>query len=78
MTTARFRVFWSFDGTSQGTVEIDRRVGTFTVRAHRRHRAYELPLAFVAQIVAERVIKADVFRKRMEKAKARAVRRRAA
>lgn len=76
MTTARFKVYWHFDGTTQGTVEIDRNVGTFTVRPHRRHTAYELPLAFVAQVVAERVIKAEAFRKRMEKSKARAERRR--
>lgn len=76
MTTARFKVYWRFDGTSEGTVEIDRASGVFSVRPHRRHKAYELPLAFVAQVIAERVIKAEAFKKRMEKAKARAERRR--
>jgi hypothetical protein len=71
MSTAHFPVYWSFDGTSQGTVSIDRGAGTFTVRPHRRHKSYELPLAFVAQIVAERCIKAEVLRKRLEKARAK-------
>lgn len=68
MTVARFKVYWNFDHTSQGTVSIDRSAGTFNVRAQRRHKSYELPLAFVAQIVAERCIKADVLRLRLEKA----------
>jgi hypothetical protein len=75
VTTARFKVYWRFDGTSEGTVEINRSAGTFAVRPHRRHKAYELPLAYVAQLIAERVIKAEAFRKRMEKAKARVARR---
>jgi hypothetical protein len=69
MTTARFPIYWNFDGTKQGTVSINRQAGTFTVRAHRRHKAYELPLAFVAEIVAVRCIKAEVLRKRLEKAR---------
>ena len=77
MSTARFRVYWNFDGTREATVEIDRVVGTFSVRPHRRRRTYELPLAFIAQLVAERVIKAEVFKRSMEKAKSRAQRRRA-
>lgn len=71
MTTARFSIQWRFDGTDQGTVSINRGAGTFSVRPHRRHKDYVLPLAEVAQIVAERIIKAEAFKKRMEKAKAR-------
>lgn len=71
MTTARFTVYWNFDRTTQGTVEIDRQVGTFRVRPYKRRTSYELPLAFVAQIVAERCIKAEVLKKRLEKARAK-------
>lgn len=77
MTTARFKVYWRFDGTSEGTVEIDRSTSIFTVRPHRRKKSHSLPLAFVAQVIAERCIKAEAFKKRMEKAKERAERRRA-
>ncbi len=66
-TKAHFSVTWRFDGTTQGTVTVDRNSGTFSVRPHRRHKAYELPLAFVAQIVAERVIKTDAAARRAEK-----------
>jgi len=75
MTTAKFQVDWSFDGTDSVTVFINREAGTFTVRPYRRHQSYELPLAFVAQIVAERVIKAEVLKKRLEKARLKQERR---
>lgn len=74
MSRASFAVYWRFDGTNQGTVTVDRSAGTFSVRPYRRRRAYELPLAFVAQLVAERIIKAEAAEKRAA-AKARRVRR---
>ncbi len=64
MSRANFRVYWRFDGTSEGTVTVDRSAGVFSVRPYRRHRAYELPLAFVAQLVAERIIKQEAAEKR--------------
>lgn len=69
MTTAKFKVAWNFDGTASGTVLINREAGTFAVRPFHRKASYELPLAFVAQIVAERVIKAEILKKRLEKAR---------
>jgi hypothetical protein len=63
-TKAHFKVYWHFDKTSEGTVTIDRGADTFSVRPHRRHKSYELPLAFVAQIVAERCIKVEAEEKR--------------
>lgn len=71
MTTARFPITWKFDGTDAGTVSINRGAGTFEVRPHRRHKAYVLPLADVAEIVAWRYIKAEVLKTRLEKAKAK-------
>lgn len=73
MSASHFPVYWRFDGTSQGTVTIDRGSGTFAVRLYRRRRAYELPLAFVAQLIAERVMKAEA----REKVAARKAKRKA-
>lgn len=61
---ARFSVEWSFDGTKQATVVINRRAGTFEVRPYRRRKSYTLPLAVVAQLVAERIIRAAAVAKR--------------
>ncbi len=72
MSRALFPVYWRFDRTTQGTVTIDRGAGTFSVRPYRRRRAYELPLAFVAQLVAERIIKSEA----REKLAARKAKRR--
>lgn len=69
MTTARFPINWRFDGTTQGTVLINRGAGTFTVRPHRRRKPYTLPLADVAEIVAWRCVKAEVMKKNAEKAR---------
>ena len=69
---ARFTVAWHFDGTRTATVTVNRRAGTFEVRPHRRRRRYTLPLALVAQFVAERIAKAEA----LEKRKARRTRRR--
>lgn len=72
--TARFRVVGRLDAarTVAGTVAIDRAAGTFTVRAHRRRKAYTLPLATVADIVVSVSVKAEVAARRREKAARRA------
>lgn len=64
MSVARARIYWRFDGTSEATVEIDRSAQLFSVRPLRRRRAYVYPLSVVAQIVCERIIKAEAAEKR--------------
>ena len=64
MSISRFKVSWRFDGTEGGTVTIDRASNIIAVRPLRRHRTYALPLAFVAQLVCERIIKAEAQEKR--------------
>ena len=71
-TNARFKVLARLDQASrlmEGTVTINRAAGTFTVRPLGRRRVYELPLATVADLVVQRIIKAEVFGRRIEKAK---------
>lgn len=68
---ARFTIAWEFDGTKSATVTINRRAGTIEVRPLRRRRTYTLPLADVARLISERIIKAEAAAKR----KARRVRR---
>lgn len=67
MSLARFRIFWRFDGTTEGTVTIDRGSSVLSVRPYHRKRTYDLPLAFVAQLVAERVMKAEAMEKKAAK-----------
>jgi hypothetical protein len=50
--------------------------GSVRVRPLRARRDYELPLDVVAKWIVERVTKAELFRARTEKARARAERRR--
>lgn len=71
MSTARFRVFGEFDHVHEATVVIDRNAGVFSVRPLRRRRTYELPLAFVARVVMERIIKAEAAEKRAARRKKR-------
>lgn len=71
MSRAKFPVYWRFDGTTQATVVIDRGAGVFSVRPHRRRRTYELPLAFVAQLVATRIIKAEAAEKLLARRRAK-------
>ncbi len=76
MRPARAKVIGSFDGVAEATVTMDRARGLFTVRPLRRRRSFELPLSTVAEMVMWRVVKAEVFKKRMDKAKERKERRR--
>lgn len=74
MGVARFKVFGrNFDGTKEATVEIDRGPGIFRVRPLRRRKVYELPLAYVAEMVLWSCIKAEV----REKKRLKSVRRKA-
>lgn len=78
MRPARARVVGHFDSAGppqDATVTIDRDRGLFEVRPFRRRKSYTLPLAKVAEMVAQRCIKAEVMTKRFEKAKARKIRR---
>ena len=59
MSIARFRVYGRIDGVNECTVTIDRETGVIAVRPLRRKRTYELPLAFVAGIIFERIAKAE-------------------
>jgi hypothetical protein len=47
-----------------------------TVRPKRSRRTYALPTATVAKMIVERVIKADVFARRLEKMRRKRARRR--
>ena len=72
---ARFKVVGRFDSASRfqpGTVTIDRDAGLFTVRPCRRRREYVLPLDTVADMMVQRIIKAEVLAKRLERKKKKA------
>ena len=51
---------------------IDRQTGAFRIRPHRSHRTYDATLSVVADIIVERVIKAEL----REKAKTKKARTR--
>lgn len=72
----RFPVTGKFDMSryQEGTVTVDRASGIFSVRPKRRRRSYDLPLDKVAEMVVQRIIKAEVFQKRVEKAARRKTR----
>lgn len=53
------------------TVTIDRDCGLFSVRPYRRRRAFELPLATVAELVVRRIIAGEVAEKKRAKRAAR-------
>jgi hypothetical protein len=72
MSIARFRVYGRMDragGGKAGTVEIDRGAETFAVRPHRSRRAYTVSLSLVADIVIEKILKAEVREKEAAKKK---------
>lgn len=70
---ARFSVVGTFDlagGLQKATVEVDRASGIFYVRPFRRKRRYALPLAAVAAMVCQTIIRAEV-REKMAARRAR-------
>lgn len=72
MAKTHFRVVGRLDHAAKvqtATVTIHRGTGIFSVRPLRRHRTYDLPLDTVAEMVVARVIRAEDFTKRLEKAK---------
>lgn len=72
MKKAHFRVVGRLDNAArvvEGTVTIDRHAGLFEVRPLRRRKSYTLPLSTVADMVVARIIRAEVFAKRLERAK---------
>jgi hypothetical protein len=78
MSIAKFKVHGSLDrggGSRAGTVTIDRSAGTFKVRPLRSRREYVASLSTVADIVVERIIKADLREKQKEKAKKKGAKR---
>jgi len=74
VSVARFQVVGKLDGTGrmlEGTVAIERDAGLVSVRPLRRRRVYTLTLSDVATMVCQRVIRAEVFSRRLEKARRR-------
>lgn len=71
-------VIGKLDGCGQmqrGTVIIERDAGLFTVRRRHCKTTYSLPLSTVADLVVLRVTRANIFAKRIERARLRAARR---
>jgi hypothetical protein len=59
MSVARFPVYSQLDsagGSQKGTVEIDRETKMVTVRPHKKHRVYTMPLDMVATMICQRII----------------------
>lgn len=59
----RFQVIGQFGfrpRITRGTVTIDRDSGIFTVRPHKSRRTYSVALSLVAEIISERVAKAEI------------------
>lgn len=78
MTIARFPIYAFLDRTkpTKGTVEIDREQKTFTVRPHRAHQTYSMPLDIVASMVVRASVAAEVRDKKIAKKAARRARER--
>lgn len=70
---AKFTVLARLDGArvQAGTVTVERAADLFCVRPHRRRRVYALPLSTVAQLVVERVIRAELAAKAAERRRRR-------
>lgn len=56
----RVRVLGRIDGAQGGTVTIDKKLGLIAVRPKGRRRTYELPLAFVAEMIVAKVVKQEL------------------
>lgn len=77
MSVARFPVVARLDnagGNVQGTVLIDRETNMFSVRRHKSHRVYTVPLGMVATMVVERIILNELNDKKKAKKAARRAR----
>ncbi len=77
MKENHFRVVAVLDRAraSEGTVTINRAAGLFSVRPLRRRRVYTLPLAAVAELVVQRMIRLEVLERARAKRAARKGRR---
>ncbi len=79
---AHFTAVGRFDGERVARVTIlvddDTSRSVFSVRPFRRRRSYELPLADVAQLVLERVVRAELAAMKRERARRRAMHKRVA
>lgn len=67
---SRFRILGRLDSaarTQEGTVTISRTALIFSVRPLRRRREYVLPLSVVAEMVCQRIIKAELAEKRADR-----------
>ncbi len=63
---AHFEVEGHFDSASKiqkATITIDRENGLAQVRLHRRHKAYELPLSKLAEIIYQKAVMAELANK---------------
>lgn len=63
MSQARFEVTGALDGTGalqKGTVFIDRETGMVTVRPHRKHTTYTMPLSVVATMICAAELRSRV------------------
>lgn len=72
MSRARFDVAGALDqgaGFHRGTVTIDRGTGLFEVRPLRRRRVYVLPLATVATIVVQKILRQEAAERLRERRK---------
>ena len=69
MSIARFEILGRFDGhkVTRGTLAVDRETGLISVRPHRRRKVYQLPASFVAEIICQRCIRAEVNQKKKER-----------
>ena len=70
MTIAKFKVLGShraYNGCNEATVTIDRANNFISVRPKRQHRTFELRLEDVAQIIVERICKAEALEKKKAK-----------
>lgn len=68
MSVAKFKInSGDYNGATSATVIINRDNGLISVRPYRQHRTYELLLSDIAQIIVERVIKAEVHEAKLRK-----------
>ena len=56
------KVSGRIDGADGATVTIDRELALIAVRPKGRRRTYELPLAFVAEMILAKVVKQELAR----------------